>query len=218
MQETHVDRGVRNLLARPLVYNTFQTVIGANRARARYFKEFIQVFSGARVLDIGCGTGILLDHLPSDVEYTGVDMNSACIEFAREKFGDRGKFLCERVGDQAGDGWTDYFDVINAHGLLHHLSDDDSEQLFSCATRFLKPGGYMVTADPVFTDGQSRVARWVISKDRGQNVRTPDAYLALAHKFFEDVTHCIRSKESLLPYTGIRMVCRKSVDSSSETS
>lgn len=207
--ETHIDSGVRSILARPIVYNTFQTVIGANRARARYFKEFVKAFSGARILDIGCGTGVMLEHLPADVEYTGLDMNADYIDYARRKFPNRGKFLCERFDSQSQDQWTDYFDIINALGLLHHLSDEESEQLFSCAARCLKPGGYMVTSDPVFVDEQTKLARWIISKDRGQNVRTPEAYLSLARKFFEDVEHHIRSNEALLPYTGIRIVCHK---------
>ena len=41
-----------------------------------------------RVLDVGCGTGLLLDFLPRDVTYVGVDISPTAIEAARARAAD----------------------------------------------------------------------------------------------------------------------------------
>lgn len=207
---SHITTGIRKILEVPLIYNTFQNIVGGNKARERHFKEFIKPFPGAKILDIGCGTAVLLQHLPKNVEYVGYDLNEQYIESAREKYGDRGTFVCAKVDSSVlEERWLNYFDIINVHGLLHHLTDEQSEDLFQSAKQYLKKGGYMVTADPVYFEGQSKFARWITSRDRGQNVRNVEGYVQLAQKYFSKVKFHIKHNEILLPYTGIRLVCHK---------
>ena len=52
-----------------------------------------------KVLDVGCGPANILAYLPP-VDYTGVDLNEKHIAYAREAYGDRGRFI---VGDVAQD-------------------------------------------------------------------------------------------------------------------
>jgi 2-polyprenyl-3-methyl-5-hydroxy-6-metoxy-1,4-benzoquinol methylase len=83
-------RGVYRLLERPAVFNRLMGLLGAAAVRERIVREFLQPTAGARLLDVGCGTGTLLDALPADVVYVGVDINPAYIETARQRYGHRG--------------------------------------------------------------------------------------------------------------------------------
>ena len=51
------------------------------------------------VLDIGCGTAAILNFLPSNVAYTGYDINSAYINYAIKNYGQRAIFYNERVNE-----------------------------------------------------------------------------------------------------------------------
>ena len=208
-QRTHISSGIRKVLEYPFVYNLFQFVIGGNKHRSNHFKKFFTGKPGQKVLDIGCGTAVLLEHLEEGVEYHGCDMQESYISYAQSKFGNRGKFYQEKVGENIRDEWLSYFDIVNAHGLLHHLNDQDSEVLLEGAYTYLKKGGYLVTVDTVFHEDQSIMSKWLVSKDRGLNIRTPKEYLKLANKFFDKV-ECYLETDSLnIPYSIYVMVLYK---------
>jgi hypothetical protein len=94
-------------------------------------------------------------------------------------------------------------------GILHHLDDGEALQLFHLAQTALKPGGRLITLDGVFVQKQSPCARYIISKDRGQNVRTQQGYLQLASQVFSTITTSIRHDLLRIPYTHIILECMK---------
>lgn len=195
----------RDLLARPAVYSLFRRLVGRDGARSVYAQQHLRLLPGQRVLDIGCGTGDILRHLPP-VRYVGYDLSPRYIERARRWYGDRGEFHCRAVGDDLRVAEAGY-DVVIAHGLLHHLDDDGARALFRVARRALRPGGRLVTFDGCFTDDQSAAARLLLSLDRGRHVRDRDAYERLARSAFEQVRSSVRSDLIRLPYTHLIMEC-----------
>ena len=134
--------GIRSVLSIPLVYETFQKVVGSHRVRRELVEKYVKPAPGLRVLDIGCGPGDLIDHLPG-VDYTGTDLSAAYIESARRRFGDRGRYLVGRVSDLKQPTWK--FDVVIAKSLLHHIDEDEALHLFHSASRMLAEGGRLVT-------------------------------------------------------------------------
>jgi hypothetical protein len=56
-------------------------------------------------------------------------------------------------------------------------------------------------------EGQSRLARFVVSSDRGRNVRTSEEYLRLCRQVFEDVRPFVDPDPIRIPYTGIVISC-----------
>ena len=73
-------------------------------------------------------------------------------------------------------------------GLLHHLSDEESSDLLELCASILAPGGRVVSVDTAFVPSQGRLSRWMSENDRGEYVRYPEQFEALAHPYF-DSTH-----------------------------
>jgi SAM-dependent methyltransferase len=195
---------VRSLLSHPLVYSLFRRFVGRDSARARYAREHLRVQPGQRVLDLGCGTGDILEVLPQ-VHYTGYDASPDYIGRARRRFGHRGAFHCAAIDEGFSPGTG--FDVVIAHGVLHHLDDGEAATLFRVARRALKPGGRLVTYDGCFIPDQPVLARFVVSLDRGRYVRTREAYERLARAEFDEVKSVVRHDLVRIPYTHLIMEC-----------
>lgn len=204
-EKTHINRGIRKYLEIPNFYNGFQNVIGSPIHRKKHYLKHFSHGKLEKILDIGCGTGALLDYLNENIEYHGYDMEQSYIKYAKEKYGTRGNFHCEKVGTTINQEWIGYFDAINANALIHHLSDSDTNDLFKVAHLYLKPGGFLITVDSVFHDDQAAISKWLVSRDRGQNIRTPDEYLQLARKFFTTIEHELKTDHLRIPYSVFMM-------------
>jgi cyclopropane fatty-acyl-phospholipid synthase-like methyltransferase len=154
---------------------------------------------GDRILDIGCGTGDILDHLPP-VDYTGFDLSDEYVRAARSRYGDRGTFRQADVLDADLSGERP-FDIVIAMGILHHLDDDGARRLVEIARAALRAEGRFVTWDGTFVDGQPRAARWLIERDRGEYVRDPEGYARIAREVFSDVDVQVVNDGLRVPYT-----------------
>lgn len=198
--------GLYSLLRRPAVFNAVQRLILRDAQRI-LVEDYVTPEPGFRVLDVGCGTGALLPHL-GDVDYTGIDPEPAYIDLARARHGARGAFVCAGVEDlEAHDERR--VDRVVAIGVLHHLDDRTAALLFEAAERALRPGGRLVTCDPVWLTPQNPLARLVIGLDRGKSVRTAEAYRALAGGSFDRVEVTVRSDLMRIPYDHCVVVCEK---------
>lgn len=190
--------GWRRIFSIPAVYRAAQNGIGSPNVRSTVVERYLRPNEGDRILDIGCGTGELVDFMPV-VDYVGHDPSGEYIEAAKQRFGERGIFLEGGVGEV--DLVSESFDLAVAKGVLHHLDDDTARSLFDEAVRALRPGGRVVTIDPTITNGQSRIARFLASRDRGQNVRSPDDYEALVPKAFTSVEVTVHHDLLRVPYS-----------------
>lgn len=197
---------MRALLDNPRLYSLFRRVVGRDSARAVYAREHLRLEPGQRVLDLGCGPGDILRYLPA-VQYVGYDINPRYIERARRRFAGRGEFHCGAVHE--GLELAGRYDVVIAHGILHHLDDGEAGALFRVARRALAPGGRLVTFDGCFEEGQSAAARFFLSIDRGRHVRTREGYERLARAEFDEVDTFLRRDLIRIPYTHLIMECGK---------
>ena len=85
-----------------------------------------------------------------------------------------------------GHNWNLFRKLLGV-GVLHHLNDAEARVLVDLARDQLPPGGRLVTLDPALVAGQHLVARALAKRDRGDFVRSPDGYRALATTRFESV-------------------------------
>ena len=178
------------------------------KLRARNVRNHVRPFPGMRILDLGCGTAEILEALPTDITYVGYDMSPEYIAAARKRFGDRGTFHCGLL-EQAEVATLEPFDLVLGTGVLHHLDDDAARLFMSVASAALKPGGRIYTVDPCYAPGQNPIARFLISRDRGQHVRDVEGYRALPRGLAAEVTGRLVHR-AWIPYTRWHMECRMS--------
>jgi ubiquinone/menaquinone biosynthesis C-methylase UbiE len=108
--------------------------------------ERIQLAAGERLLDVGCGTGLLLAHLielDPAADVAGVDLSSAMLVEARRR-------LPSRVPLLAGDAEllpfaSRAFDVIVSSSSFHYWPDPALG--LAELRRVLRPGGRLVITD-----------------------------------------------------------------------
>jgi SAM-dependent methyltransferase len=201
-----ITAGIRSILGHPSVYDFFQTLMGADRGRRELVKQHIRPVEGMRLLDIGCGTARILDYLPS-LTYHGFDLSQEYIDEALARYPERGRFRCAMVEEATLQDEPSY-DLVLAVGVLHHLDDDAVLKLLGLAKSALRDGGRLVTLDPCFDKDQNAIARFLVSKDRGQNVRSAEQYRELGCNEFEQVTGKVKHR-SWIPYTHWIMECTK---------
>src|SRR5262245_61414500 len=107
-----------------------------NQARVRARLERLRHEFGGRLLDIGCGTGFIID-LAADLfdDVQGVDLTPAMLERVRPRPNVR-----VHTADAARLPFeADSFDVVSAYSFMHHLQDLDP--VLAEAHRVLRPGG-----------------------------------------------------------------------------
>lgn len=97
-----------------------------------------------RVLDLGCGTGAVLNRLVETAEAVGVDMSDQALEYSAQ----RGLPNLVRGRGESLPFASDTFDAVIALDVFEHIEDDAAA--IREARRVLKPGGTLVMSVPAF--------------------------------------------------------------------
>ena len=189
-----------HILAHPRLYQLYQEAGGFFGARVKAMARHLPVAAGARVIDIGCGPGHFVRHLPAGIAYHGFDIDAASIDHARAKFGDRGRFTCG-LFDAARAAEAGPADIVMLNGVMHHVADADLDALLGLIGRTLAPGGALFTLDGVYRPGQGRLVRWLLDNDRGRHVRDMAGYRALLDRHFGTVELHLEERLSRCPYS-----------------
>lgn len=190
--------GVRAVLSLAPVYRFTQNALGAQRFRRALTEQYIRATADDRVIDFGCGTADILDHLP-DVDYLGFDPSERYVGDARSRFGERAHFVTTVEGVA---GHRSERTLALAVGVLHHMDDALAASTIALAARSLVEDGRMVTIDPTIVGGQPKIARLLAEQDRGRHVRDPDATRALFAEF-GDVKVTVRHDLLRVPYSHV---------------
>ena len=201
-----ITNGARAILSHPIIYSSFQSLMGAHKFRKNFVLQYIRPFPGVSILDIGCGPADILAYLPG-TDYWGFDISDEYIEKARHTFKQLGRFHCKEL--QLDDlDQLPKFDVVLAIGLLHHLDDPVALEVTQLAHKALKPGGRFLTVDPCLDPLQSVISRFLVRNDRGQNVRDKNGYEKLTNSVFKE-SKAMVSHQTWIPYTHCIMECSK---------
>ena len=113
-----------------------------NPLRTKFITDGLNL-SGRKVLDVGCGGGILTEALAKcGAQATGIDLSNESIEAARVHARQKGlnidyryENIDETASKQAGE-----FDAITCMEMLEHVPEP--KKIIAACSRLLKPGGH----------------------------------------------------------------------------
>lgn len=125
-------------------------------AKLNYVRRWLSALpSGTRVLDAGCGEGVLVDEFGTRLRMEGIDPNYSS---DRVRSGSLTALPCE----------DESFDRALCLDVLEHLSFEDQPRALAELRRVLRPGGALLVSVPNLAHLQSRVHFLL----RGQLIRT----------------------------------------------
>lgn len=112
-----------------------------NPVRARFIVERTTL-SGARVLDVGCGGGLLCEALArAGAKVTGIDLAPGMIEVARLHAAEQGLDITYDVvsAEEIASANAGGFDVVTCMEMLEHVPDP--ERMVGTLGALVRPGG-----------------------------------------------------------------------------
>ena len=147
------------------VYNPFCRLMGVGMGVRRRTLGLAALRAGDRVLDVGCGTGVLTRLAAEAVGPTGmtvgIDPGPRMIEIARRDAARTHSRAAFELGVVERLAFPDEsFDVVLSSFMLHHLPADVKRAGLGEMHRVLKPGGRLVLVD---IDPARPVARAMIA-------------------------------------------------------
>jgi ubiquinone/menaquinone biosynthesis C-methylase UbiE len=130
---------------------------------------------GALALDLGCGTGVLLDTLAARYRrIVGLDLSAEMLEGYDGSRLPPGRAVRLVRGDMTSLPFANgHFDVVVCRSALHHM--DDEVAVLREMARVLAPGGSVVLGEPANDNLLTRAARaWVRRRPSYGKIHTID--------------------------------------------
>src|SRR3990167_11556280 len=156
--------------------------------RPRLSKEVISLLpklpDHARILDLGCGNGVLLPAFDrrslgedGSINYTGLDISRAMIDEARSRLaGPNTKFILANVLDPQTWPGLGKYDFIAALAVFHHLpTPDDHIKLLRNIKQHLKPFDSAQGVPPASV----LVSVWRLDQPKFDKFRTATKYISI---------------------------------------
>lgn len=127
-----------------------------------YTADCLPKTDGAKILDLGCGTGLELEHyfkLNPSAKVTGIDLTEAMLNALREKFPDKDITLI--LGSYFDVPFEENtFDAAVSVESLHHFTKEEKIPLYTKLCKALKDGGYFILTDYfALSDEDERIFR-----------------------------------------------------------
>ena len=125
------------------INSEFKPLHSINPLRLSWIKSFVDL-NGKRVLDVGCGGGILAESLAqSGAQTTGIDLSDKALKVAELHALESGvnvQYLAIST-EALAEMEAEQYDVVTCMEMLEHVPDPSSV-IQSCA-KLVKPGGHV---------------------------------------------------------------------------
>lgn len=125
-------------------HSEFKPLHDINPLRLDYVERF-GALRGKRVLDVGCGGGLLSEGMAArGAQVTGIDMGAAPLSVAKLHLYESGLQVDYRqiTAEHMADEQPGAFDVVTCLEMLEHVPAPDS--VIAACARLVKPGGVVV--------------------------------------------------------------------------
>ena len=157
-------------LETPFIWECFRSglelAIGVYAKRTAQMRAWGILDDNPSVLDVGCGSGHFC--CITKGSYVGLDFNEGLIKYAQRKRGAPGRsFRCADVATLIGEQMS--FDLVLLVDILHHLSDEQCDQLLREAGRVSDK--HIVNFEPL-RDQPHPIGRWRVNSDLGGFMRS----------------------------------------------
>jgi SAM-dependent methyltransferase len=199
---TQITSGFRSVFSSSAIYSLYQNMVFPKKPLVR---DYIKPFAGQKILDIGCGPADIANYL-KNTQYLGLDFSQKYIEAARKRYGNSAAFEQADINNYVLNQ-AQHFDLVLSIGVLHHMEDNEVLNLIKLAKQALHKKGRFFVVEPCYVKDQSYLAKFIISKDRGQNVRDEKGYLSLVQPFFNKINVTITHNLLRIPFTMMIMDC-----------
>lgn len=197
---------IYNFINNPLIYKIIQGVMSGTSFRNNIIKKNITK-NNLKILDIGCGPAQILEHIPQ-CDYYGYDIDRRSIQYAKKKYHQKNyHFYCKKF-NKTELKKLPKFDFIIFFGILHHLSNKEVHEILKLCKKIMKKNSKLLTEDPIFLKNQNVIAKFLIKKDRGLNVRKKQQYIDLLKKHFKKIKNEV-THQYFIPYTWFTTICSK---------
>ncbi|GAC34328.1 bifunctional 2-polyprenyl-6-hydroxyphenol methylase/3-demethylubiquinol 3-O-methyltransferase UbiG [Paraglaciecola polaris] len=120
----------------------FKPLHTINPLRTDYIMQRAQGLNTKKVIDVGCGGGILAESMArAGAEVTGIDMGEAPLEVARLHCLESGLSINyqQSTAEEFAEQHPGQFDVVTCMEMLEHVPDPSS--VVEACSRLVKPGG-----------------------------------------------------------------------------
>jgi 2-polyprenyl-3-methyl-5-hydroxy-6-metoxy-1,4-benzoquinol methylase len=104
-----------------------------------FLKNRIKLPASSRLLDVGCGTGAVLESLQKEYNAFGIDMSEKAIEFCRLQ--GISKVTVSALDEMPS---SDKFDILTFFDVIEHIEHDE-EVLRSAYNQIVEGGNILVT-------------------------------------------------------------------------
>ena len=114
-----------------------------------YTADCLPKTNGAKILDLGCGTGLELEHyfkINPSARIIGIDLTESMLNALKNKFPEKDLALvCGSYSDIPFGENT--FDAAVSVESLHHFTKEEKIPLYAKLCKALKNGGYFILTD-----------------------------------------------------------------------
>jgi 2-polyprenyl-6-hydroxyphenyl methylase/3-demethylubiquinone-9 3-methyltransferase len=121
----------------------FKPLHEINPLRLNYINQHAAI-AGKRVLDVGCGGGILSESMAAlNANVTGIDLSDKALQVAKLHLLESGRQVNYRKipVESLAEEQPAQYDVVTCMEMLEHVPDPDS--VIAACTKLVKPGGWI---------------------------------------------------------------------------
>lgn len=127
-------------------------------------RHYLQPKAADRILDVGCGSGVVADALAAAPvrEVVGVDGNPRAVAFAARQFRRPNLRFVAGLVDQL-DFPDESFDACVCLELIEHIYVNQGQALLECLYRLTRPGGRLLITTPNYRSAWPLI-EWVLDR------------------------------------------------------